>query len=297
MESLLLSKKPHLKAKTIKTYASNLQKLCKVLKYEQDITSLMHKEKCRVLLYLASLPSNRVKQACSALLLLFPDETEIKDMIAHARVTFQQKEERQELSAAQKLAWKSWDSILERRKQLEEECILLWPKLNLSCSEYMKLHDYVMCCVYTYIAPRRCVDFCLMSAKLDEEDNEKNFIVHDDDCQYFVFNQYKTSKTYGCQTILIPNELWKVLREWLKINQSEWLFHVSMNNLNALRPDQMSRRLAQVFNQARFGVNLLRHAYVSDQIMADVPFITELKRHAYELGHSPEETMLYKKRL
>jgi hypothetical protein len=136
-----------------------------------------------------------------------------------------------------------------------------------------------------------------MSAKLDEEDKKVNFIVHDNDCQYFVFNQYKTSKTYGCQTILIPNELWKILREWLKVNQSDWLFHVSMNNLNALRPDQMTRRLAQVFNQTRFGVNLLRHAYVSDQILADVPFINELKRHAYELGHSPQETMLYKKRV
>jgi pterin-4a-carbinolamine dehydratase len=46
-----------------------------------------------------------------------------------------------------------------------------------------------------------------------------------------------------------------------------------------------------------FGVNMLRHAFVSDVTLKDMPFVDELKAVADQLGHHPKETILYKKRI
>jgi len=264
------------------------------MSFNEDIMQVMTR-KCEVLVYLAGLPDNRVKQAASALLALFPADPDLETFIASANKACNEQDEKQELTTSQKLAWKPWVDILQCRQKYEEICDPLWVKLKLTDQEYNTLQEYMIACVYTYIAPRRCIDFCEMRITDQECAKEYNVIARDTDHQSFVFNQYKTSKTYGCQTILIPSALWTILREWIKINTSPWLFHVSKNDLRPLRSDEMTRRLAKVFNQRGFGVNLLRHAYVSDHLLASTPFISVLKRHARELGHSPHETMLYKK--
>jgi integrase len=128
-----------------------------------------------------------------------------------------------------------------------------------------------------------------------EKDENYNYIDQTGQGNYFVFNRYKTSKKYGQQKIEIPIELWEILREWIKVSKSEWLFHCSMSNLSALRSDQFTRFISSIFEKPGVGVNILRHAFVSDTVLSQMPFLDELKETAYKLGHSPSETILYKK--
>jgi hypothetical protein len=294
MEEFIERKKPDLSLNSVKTYASNLRKICKHLKYDGHISHLLKEKHCQVLNYIGTMPDNRIKQAASAALIIDPDNVELKEMIMDANKRCNESDEKQELTPAQKLAWLSWSDIIAVREKLKEECNPLWIKLNLSWADYFLLQNYVISMVLTIIPPRRCMDFCFMSLE-DEPNEEDNYITIIDGVPYFVFRKYKTSKTYGEQSIKIPDKLWEVLREWKKISVSKWLFHVSQSKPVALRPDQFTRRIAQVFNQKGFGVNLLRHAYVSDELLSGMPFISELQENAYKLGHSIKESVLYKK--
>ena len=293
MEEYIRTKRPKLSPNSVKTYASNLRTLFKDIQYEGSLDDLMSEKSCQVINYIGTLSDNRIKQAASAVLITCPENMELKTLILEANQRCCEEDQKQELTSAQKLAWLPWSEIINIRNKLEEECRPLWIKLELSHAEYFKLQNSVIAMVFTLIPPRRCLDFCYM--KLEDQQDGSNCIISRDSKQYFVFNRYKTSKTYGMQEIEIPDALWEVLREWKKVSVSPWLFHMSPSNPAPLRSDQFSRRIAQVFKQKGFGVNLLRHAYVSDELLTEMPFIEELKNSAYKLGHSMKETILYKK--
>ena len=293
MEEYIQNKRPKLSANSVKTYASNLRTLCKNIKYDGSVDDLMNEKSCQVINYIGLLPDNRIKQAASAVLIGCPENVELKTLIAEANKRCCETEQKQELTSSQKLAWLPWNEIINIRDTLEKECHPLWVKLQLSSADYFKLQNLVIATVYTAIPPRRCLDFCHM--KLEDDEDGENAIICEDNKHFFVFNRYKTCKTYGRQQVEIPSHLWELLREWKKISVSCWMIHMSLNNPTPLRSDQLCRRLAQVFNKKGFGVNLLRHAYVSDELLSDMPFIEELERSAYKLGHSMKETILYKK--
>jgi hypothetical protein len=45
----------------------------------------------------------------------------------------------------------------------------------------------------------------------------------------------------------------------------------------------------------KISASMLRHIYISDEVLKDVPKIEELQKIAAEMGHSVGEQMLYKK--
>lgn len=295
MEDLISAKRSNLSPNSVKTYASNLRTLCRDLSYVGMLDDIMNTHSEKVLNYIYSLHPNRMKQVASAVLIFCPSNQELKDVIMSANKACFDIDEKQELTEAQKQNWLSWDQILEKRTKLYKLCIPLWVKLHLNSDEYEYLHNYVLSMVVTEIPPRRCLDYCFMKKDDTEVTNSDNYIESVDDQHYFVFNRYKTQKAYGQQRVEIPESLWEIIREWRTICVSPFLFHVSQTNPTCLRVDQFTRRLAKIFEQPGFGVNLLRHAYVSDEVLEKMPFISDLKHTAYKLGHSMKETMLYKK--
>lgn len=72
--------------------------------------------------------------------------------------------------------------------------------------------------LYTLLPPRRLeyinVFLTTKSAKID---NNKNYIILTKRFpSHFIFNNYKTSKTYGSQNIIIPPELGKIIYNYIK---------------------------------------------------------------------------------
>jgi len=297
MFSYIQERGPHLSKSSIKTYVSCLNSFVKqmgIQGHAGTVLELLANHEPDVFNYIKCLSDGRVKLLCSALLFYSPGHTGLQNCIKEASIQCALQDEKQELTTAQKLAYKSWADILKVRSTLEQKCLPHWVKLNLSSAEYFDLQNYVIVSILTYLPPRRCLDYCLMGVD-DQDPTIENCLVRTDGPWFFVFNRFKTCKKYGPQTVEIPDKLKPILMEWVKICKSKYICHISQSNLAGFRSDQFTRRIAAIFNQKGFGVNLLRHAYVSDNLLSQMPFLHELRQEAYKLGHSMNETVLYKK--
>ena len=73
-----------------------------------------------------------------------------------------------------------------------------------------------------YIPPRRLLDWTAMKVHHIDESVD-NYIDHS--TQQFVFNQYKTHHIYGQDRIHIPDPLYKLLAEYISMNEYDYLFH------------------------------------------------------------------------
>jgi hypothetical protein len=293
MNVFLSEKAPHLKPNSIKSYCSALNTLFKNIGYSGQIQDFSSKEFLPAILgHISTHSVKRKKLVLSALLILEKDNNQWKTLIQEAKLLDNQNEEKQELTTNQKNAWLDWEEIITLREQLANSTAHLWTKLNLSNAEYSLLQDYVIASVYTHIAPRRVLDYCCMRNGEPENSKENGIGYSENSKACFFFNVFKTSQTYGQQTIEIPSALWCILRDWMKINKNKWLFTY---NDKPFRTDQFSRKLAKIFKKKGFGVNILRHAFVSDKVLDSMPFFDQIKNFSYQLGHSVMETLFYKK--
>jgi hypothetical protein len=75
----------------------------------------------------------------------------------------------------------------------------------------------------------------------------------------FFFNKYKTSSTYGLQTLDVPKELNTLLKKWVKLNSNDYMLYST--NDNKLSSPQINRILNEAFGKA-VSTNMLRHIYL-----------------------------------
>jgi hypothetical protein len=295
--------KPALAMNSVQTYASLLRNLWKQLGFEECISrTSIGKHHQHITDYIESTyieQPKKAKQLYSAMLVFNePDLHEplecfqtMKNLIHAHNQNDMISEEKQELTSAQKKAYLSWNDIIAVRDRLKTEVEPLWHSDNLN--HIKKVQDYVIACVYTMIPPRRLLDYTIMS-KYPPVGLRDNGLLRKNGKMYFVFSHYKTSACYGQQIIEIPPILEDVLAKWTELNSSPHLFFYK-SFATPFTVKQLQRTLAAIFNKPGFGFNILRHAYVSDQVLPDMPFIDELKSIASQMGHSTQQQVLYKK--
>jgi hypothetical protein len=98
-----------------------------------------------------------------------------------------------------------------------------------------------------------------------------------------IFNSYKTAKKYGRQEYTIPKEIMPFLRQYLKLNKTDFLFpkkdgEASMSNVD------YNRLLGKVFGSF-ISVDALRSIYLSEKYK-DVPSMQDMEATATAMGHS-----------
>jgi hypothetical protein len=103
-----------------------------------------------------------------------------------------------------------------------------------------------------------------------------------------IFNSYKTSKKYGRQEYIIPKEVMLFLRQYLKLNKTDFLFpkkdgEACMSNVD------YNRLLGKVFGSF-ISVDALRSIYLSEKYK-DVPRMEDMEQVAREMGHSVSTAM------
>jgi hypothetical protein len=282
-----------LSTNSIKTYASVLNSLIK--KNDLKVLNLDTLGSKKVFEYINKLPLKARKVLLSALLLFFKNDDSKaiakqkelwKSMIKKDMEQDNENEEKQELTATQKENWMDWSAILKRRDELE-----YIPSGNKwSRKEINKFQDYLISALYTFNAPRRAQDYASML--MTKGTPKDNFI--DWKAQEFIFNDYKTKKVYNTQKIKIDDQLFSLLKLWKKHNHTGVLLEDTHGH--PMTPSKLSSRLGSIFGKTGFGVNILRHAYVSDNLKG-MPFLDKIKDIASDLGHSPSETVLYKKKV
>lgn len=255
----------------------------------------------RVLTHLEKLKQSLRKTRLAAILSLCENgtktEKEICDVYRDRMMkdikTHNDDEEKQEKTEKQKEAWKSLEELKQKRKQLEGEFKTLIKKKasSITRKEYDTLQQFVMASIYLLIPPRRIKDYTHFVWK---KTDDKNYL----DENEIVFNTYKTAKTYGEQRVEIPKELVDILKKWKsKKNamgiKSEYVF-TDRDGKPFTQPN-FTRELNRIFGKG-ISVSMLRHIYITDDVLKDMPELERLQEKAEDLGHSVEQMIRYKKK-
>ena len=127
-------------------------------------------------------------------------------------------------------------------------------------------------------------------------DGSDNYYVRRNETSFFVFNKYKTEKTYGRQIIELNHELHNVMSQYINkegLKNGDKLFNFPQNTL--------ARKLRNIFESKInkcISVSLLRHIYIS--YMYDGNNLkTVLDKYVLgqKMGHSIEMQSFYNKNI
>ena len=204
-----------------------------------------------------------------------------------------QKNEKQEEN------WLTWEEVSKKKSGLKEDISSFVSNKVITAGQFDKLLQYVILSLYTDVAPRRNQDFLDMYVvkKLGKEvDTSKNY--YDLATHRFIFNKYKTAKTYGQQEVAVPEELQTVLGEFLKhhplakgkAKEYKLLVKADGSNLNTV--NAITRALNRIFGK-KVGSSMLRHSYLSSKY-GDAT--KEMEDDAEAMGHSTSVQAEYIKR-
>ena len=127
-----------------------------------------------------------------------------------------------------------------------------------------------------YAPPRRS-EFAFVKIKNFDRrtDNylEKNKIV---------FNSYKTAKKYGSQIYEIPSPLIPIVKKYLRLNKTDYLFP-KRNSDACMTNVDYNRMLQNIFGKT-ISVDNLRSIYLSDKYK-NIPSLVDMEKIAEAMGH------------
>ena len=186
--------------------------------------------------------------------------------------------------------WLTWEEVSKKKSQLKEEILSLsLTKGKITSSEYNKLLQYVVISLYSDISPRRNQDFLDMYvAKKLPKTYPLDVNYYDMATQRFIFNKYKTSKTFGEQIIDVPEDLQATLKLYLdhhplnkgKVKEFKLLVKQDGSPLNT--DNSITRILNKIFGK-KVGASMLRHSYVSTKFGGA---LADMKQTAKDMAHS-----------
>ncbi len=177
-------------------------------------------------------------------------------------------------SETQKENWMTTEEVsrLFAAKQKEVEPLLQNKKLTET--EYNTLQSFVILALYVLNPPRRNMDYQLMRVVptyIDGMDRSANYL--DMTSKEFVFNNYKTAKTYQTQRVAIPVPLFDIISLLLKfhpfkkdLTKKKYAinFLVTQDGSAFTSTNAMTRILNKVFDK-KLGCSMLRHIYLTDK--------------------------------
>ena len=168
--------------------------------------------------------------------------------------------------------------------------------------------DYLLIALFTLTPPRRARDYSEMIITNKENNKNKNInylVIINNEPLYFLFNNYKTSKTYGEQKININNHLKSVIKKYLKIKNydddgiNKRLFTINKNKI--LTANNLSKKIKSIFLKSflkkPININLIRHIFISEKVGEEEIELLKYRKHiAYAMGHSADMQIQYIKR-
>ena len=195
----------------------------------------------------------------------------------------------------QETNWIKWDEVLEHRKELADKVAKIGKKPTKD--EWDTLLQYLLLSVYTEVQPRRNRDYqdmWVVKKWNTTMPTDKNY--YDQTGHKFIFNAYKTAKTYGQKVLEVPEPLQTVLAKWISYHPAKADLKKGPIRLLITREGEpivaqnaITRALNRVFNK-KVGSSMLRHIWLSDKYGGQ---ISEMKEDASAMGHSLAEQKEY----
>lgn len=294
----LRKNRPNLGDGTVKTYCSIIRSLYRRMLPDKPTVDTDHLQHYfdtyykKVLTFLEDLPYAKRKTVLAALVVFTPSSSSSHDayrkqMIADAD-QYNADRRKQVKSDDETKNWVSQDYILQRLNELEQETRYLWSKSDLNNSALQKLQDYVILSLYTLIPPRRLLDYTSFRVRNINKETD-NYM----EGNKFIFNTYKTKNKYGRQVVQIPNKLKNIILKWKKKHNYDTLLF--LENGNPMPTPRLTLKLNKIFNGRNISVNMLRHIFITEKVLPDIPALKKLDTIAKDMGHSVDQQLLYKK--
>jgi hypothetical protein len=191
--------------------------------------------------------------------------------------------------------WIEWDEV---QKKYSELCANIAKDKKPSLEHLLPV---LVLGLYVEIPPRRNQDYLQMRVirltpkqKSDTLSKEFNYcVLRKGVPTEFIFNKYKTSKTYGTQNIAIPATLAEIIKKYIKVHpltkEKEFSFLVGVDGTPITADNSITRVLNRIFGK-NVGSSMLRHIYLSSKYD-----INSMKSDAEGMAHSVSQQKDYLK--
>lgn len=271
---LIKKNKPNIAESSIKTYASLLRNLHKTIFGDIPFSVSDFNKTAIIIPYLKTLENLQQIQKLSAILT-------INQHIAYKDMILQATEAKKPQTIEKKENWIESDQIREKYDQLKHEADCLYKIYETTPSQdiLFKIMDYVIVCLVSgiFISPRRSADW--FNFKIHGATDEHNYLYK----SQFVFNDYKTSKTYGQQVVVCPKELLNILKRWIRINPTEYLLFDT--KFHKLTSSQFTHRMNKIFGKG-VSSSQMRKSFLSEKFGSIHDMEADLKKTTSEMGTS-----------
>ena len=280
------SNRPKLSASSLKTYISILTNIYKAMNGQGDKIDWYTDNIKNILEFLESKNDQSKKTSLSALFVLTGMQ-EYRDVMMEVMSRVNNVYKQQKKTPKQEENWMSSDEIkIVYNNQLENALKMLSTKKKFNDREFI---EFLLVAFLSGVVmpPRRSQDYGEMKIRNYNPKTDNYYKTGK-----FYFNIYKTSGTYGLQTLDVPKALNTLIKKWIKLNNNDYMLY-STNN-NKLSSPQINRILNNAFGKS-ISTNMLRHIYLTEQYK-NIPAISEMQDLAREMGHSTAQAMEYIKK-
>lgn len=175
---------------------------------------------------------------------------------------------------------------------------LTWDEAIKAREACVKAEDWQNACLlgcYTYIPPRRCdyAGMLVVKTIAQTKDTSFNYCLLRKAKPVFIFNKFKTEKSFGQQTIDIPPALTALLGKWREQNTTPFLFIKQTGDpMDSHRLSQHIIDLLERMTGKKAGASILRHAFLTE-LLKDEKAIADKKPIADLMAHSTHTQELY----
>lgn len=291
--------RPSISLNTIKSYSATLRGLGKKLGQTIETPKDVIDNIDEVIKTYDDVKYNSRKTHMSALISFIDDGKDeskkavdkLRKLVINDVATYNEYVNSQQKSEEQQENWIEWSDVIKRYQSFEKEVAPLWkldPK-ELSKGNYNKLKMFVLLSCYVLIPPRRALDYT--SFKIRNYNPTKDNYMKG---KKFIFNNYKTAKTYGTNEVDINPKLYSIIKKWILMNPSDYLITGNNDRYKAISAPQLTNMLNTFFDK-RISVNILRHSFLT-HLYKDMPDLKDMKDMASDMGHDLSQALEYVKK-
>jgi len=282
VKNLFRKKRPKLSENSIITYTSLLKNIHNNIFGSKIIDIKNLKNTDAIIEYLNTKTPN-TRNTILAALYVITDLTIYRDTMMKQIMDIKEQTEKQEPNDKQIVNSISQQEIKDLFEKLKKKSNILY---KTGGNDFlMDIQNYIIVSLYYLIPPRRLIDYTEFKIK-NIDKSKDNYM----DKSKFVFNTYKTSKTYGKQIVKIPIKLMNIIKKWIAINPTEYLLFD--NKFNKLNSTTMIYKLNKIFGK-NISVNSLRHSYLSDKFQDTIKTNKELSKDMSLMGSSIKQEKTY----
>jgi hypothetical protein len=261
--------------------------LYKKLYGDGDIDFSKFNQADKILEHLKTLPPNRRKTILSALVIITDNKKYREQMLEDVR-DYNKEISKQEKSPQQEANWVTQQEVESMYNSLKKNANMIYKKDSITNADLQVIQNFIILALFNLIAPRRSKDY--VDFKIRNVDKDKDNYMEKGK---FVFNSYKTAKTYGKQEVAIPRELTTIINKWIKVNPTDYLLFDS--NMNPLTAVKLNQRLNRIFDGKKIAVNALRHSYLTDKYADDMKKKSSMATDMSNMGSSLSQMETYVK--